>query len=343
MKTALQGIGGLLLAALLLYFVFHDKDPKALSAALSRVSWPLLALGALVNLSHNVVRVLRWRLLLEPVRKNVPFRPMFSAIVIGFMTTLIGGRVGELVRPALLSARETLPLGPCVGTVVADRLLDGVAIVALFAAGSLDARFVAGSAALSGTIRVAAAIALVGIVVGLAALVAISTRVDRLDVWLSRRAAPMRWIGRAALGFSRGADALRSPRRVGPILAYSLLLWLMIALGTWLGIRAAGADISFSDSLVMLPLLALGVSLPTPGAVGGYHALMQFGLVSLFGVDPTIAAGAGLLMHLAIALPVFALGSVLLYVDKVSWSDLVAAAKQVRALGNSQGAIEATR
>jgi uncharacterized membrane protein YbhN (UPF0104 family) len=227
--------------------------------------------------------------------------------------------------------------------VVADRLLDGVAIVALFAAGSLGAQFVAGSAALAGTIRVFAALALVVMVVGLAVLVSMSTRVDRLDSWLARRAAPLRWLGRVALGMSRGADALRSPRRAVPILAYSLLLWAMIALGTWLGIEAAGARISFSDSLVMLPLLALGVSLPTPGAVGGYHAAMQVGLVSLFGVDPTVAAGAGILMHLAIALPVLVLGLSLLYVEKVSWSDLVTAAKQVRALGSAQGAIGAAR
>ena len=52
----------------------------------------------------------------------------------------------------------------------------------------------------------------------------------------------------------------------------------MIGFGTWIGIRSAGADVGFADILVMLPLLALGVSLPTPGGVGGYHALMQFGL-----------------------------------------------------------------
>ena len=91
----------------------------------------------------------------------------------------------------------------------------------------------------------------------------------------------------------------------------------------------------------MLPLLALGVSLPTPGGVGGYHALMQFGLTALFGVDPTVAAGAGILMHLAIVLPVLVLGPVLLYTEKVSWSDLVAAGRKVRALGHAERAVEA--
>lgn len=337
MKTAVQGLGGLLLAVLLLYWVFHDKDPQALSSALIRASWPALALGAFINLSHNVVRVLRWRLLLAPVRERILFRPMFSAVVLGFMTTLIvPGRVGELVRPALLSAREDLPLGPCLGTVVADRLLDGVAIVALFAAGSLGAHFVAGSASLAGEIRFTAAVALVAIVAGLIGLVVVSALGPRLEAWLSRRSAPLMWAGRAALGLSRGADALRSPRRAALIVLYSLVIWTMIGLGTWVGIRAAGAAVGFADTLVMLPLLALGVSLPTPGGVGGYHALMQIGLVSLFGVDPTIAAGAGILMHLAIVVPVLIVGPILLYTEKVSWSDLVAAGKQVRDLGTAQ-------
>jgi hypothetical protein len=344
MKTALRGIGSLVLAVLLLYWVFHGKDPQALSSALLRASWPALAVGAVVNLGHNVFRVLRWRWLLDPVRSHVPFRPMFAAVILGYMTTwLVPGRIGELVRPALLSAREDLPLGPCLGTVVADRLLDGVTIVALFALGSLSAHFTAGSAVLAGEIRLTALIVLAVIVGALVVLVAISTLGGRLDGWLSRRWSPLRWAGRAALSLSRGVEALRSPRRLVPIAGYSLLAWITIALGTWIGIRAAGADIGFADVLVMLPLLALGVSLPTPGGVGGYHALMQFGLTSLFGVDPTIAAGAGILMHLAVLLPVLLVGPAFLYTEKVSWSDLIAAGRQVRALGNDEDAVEAAR
>lgn len=336
MKTALQGLGGLLLAALLLYLVFRNIDREALSNALAAVSWPALAAGAAINIAHNVFRVFRWRWLLQPVREGVPFRPMFVAVILGYMTTwVLPGRVGELVRPALLSARERLPLGPCLGTVVADRLLDGVAIVVLFAAGSMTARFATGSAALAGQIRVTAAVALVVVLAGLAALIATSALGDRLEGWLTRQWAPVRWTGRAALALSRGTDALRSPRRLVPIFAHSFLAWLTIALGTWIGIRAVGADVSFSDVLVMLPLLALGVSIPTPGGVGGYHAAMQIGLTRLFGIDPTTAASAGLLMHVAIVMPILIAGPVLLYTERLSFADLVAAGKQVRSLGSA--------
>src|SRR5262245_33906906 len=194
MRAALQGIGGLLLAGLLLYWVLHDKDPEALSAAIWRASWSALALAAVINVAHNVFRVLRWRWLLDPVRENVPFRPMFTAVILGYMTTwLVPGRVGELVRPALLSAREKIPLGPCLGTVVADRLLDGVAIVALFAAGSLGARFATGSQSLAAEVRLTAFLALAAIALGLAAFIGVSSLGGRLDGWLSRRWAPVRW------------------------------------------------------------------------------------------------------------------------------------------------------
>jgi hypothetical protein len=70
---------------------------------------------------------------------------------------------------------------------------------------------------------------------------------------------------------------------------------------------------------------------------------MQFGLVSLFGIDPTIAAGVGILLHLAIVLPVLVAGPILLRVEKVSWSDLVAAGRQVRELGHAHRPVEAAR
>lgn len=344
MKMILQGVAGLLLAGALLYWVLHDKDPKALREALSRTSWGMLALGATINLGHNVFRVLRWRWLLAPVRERVPFRPMFVAVILGYMTTwLIPGRIGELVRPALLSARERIPLGPSVGSVVADRLLDGFAIVALFAIASLWASFAPSAAADAAKITGAAWLALTVMVVGLVALTALSTAGARADAWLAGRPGPVRWLGRAAIGLAQGASALRSPRRLMAVLGYSFAAWMTIGVGTWLGVRAAGAPVSYADVLVLAPLLALGVALPTPGGVGGYHALMQFGLTVLFGVDPTVAAGAGIVMHLGIVIPVLVLGPILLVTERISWADIVASARQVREMGHAPAAIGETR
>jgi len=138
-----------------------------------------------------------------------------------------------------------------------------------------------------------------------------------------------------------GSDALRRPRLLIPILAHSLLAWLTIALGTWLGMRAARAEVGFADVLVLLLPLAFGIALPTPGGAGGYHAAVAFGLTGLFGVPADIALGAGILMHLAIVVPVLALGPILLRVEQVSWHDVLAAGRHVKSLGAGPTRMEA--
>ena len=60
---------------------------------------------------------------------------------------------------------------------------------------------------------------------------------------------------------------------------------------------------------------------------------MQLGLTQLFGVDGNLAAGAGLLMHLAVMLPVLLIGPAVLYAEQLSLADLVRTARQIQSLG----------
>src|SRR5262245_47567353 len=336
MKEGAKALAGILLAILLLWWVLRDTSPEKLKEALLRASLGMLIVGGLVNLGHNVFRVWRWRALLDPVREGIPFRPLFTAVIIGYLTTwVVPGRLGEVVRPALLSAREDVPLGPCIGTIVSDRLLDGATIVFLFAVGTLVTHLPGDAAPHVTAIRTSAFFLLGLVAVPLVFLVLASTARERLSDWLSARSRAVGWIGRAALSLARGTEAMRSPALLLRILVMSLAAWLTIALGTWIGILAAGVAVPFGAVLILLPLLALGVALPTPGGAGGYHAAMAFGLTKIFGIAPELAVSAGILMHLAVTVPVILLGLVLLRTERIAWGDLIAAAKQVRALGAS--------
>jgi uncharacterized membrane protein YbhN (UPF0104 family) len=96
--------------------------------------------------------------------------------------------------------------------------------------------------------------------------------------------------------------------------------------------------VSFGAILIMMPLLVLGIAIPTPGGAGGYHAAMKFGLTRLFLVSESVAVGAGFLMHAVVVIPVVLLGSALLIVDRIPVQDLFRAARQVRDLGSSPAA-----
>jgi hypothetical protein len=333
-KEIVRILGGALLAVALLYVVLHGVDRGRLWQDLRGASIGALVLGSLINLAHNVFRIWRWRVLLRPVRADVAFRPMMSAVIIGYMTSwVLPGRLGEVVRPGLLSAKEPVPLGPCLGSVVADRLLDGVAIVMLFVAGSFLLPLRGEAAAYAGDIRTAAVAMLLIISVPLVTLVLVQVNREDFARRFGHRRGVVGWVARTLLGLAHGTEALRSPWLLTVVTVQSLLAWLTIGLGTWIGVRAAGARVPYVAILVMLPMIAFGVALPTPGGAGGYHAAMKFGLWKLFGVSEETAVAAGLLMHLGVVVPVIVLGVVLLRTERISWHDLIAVARQVRDLG----------
>jgi uncharacterized protein (TIRG00374 family) len=328
-------LGGILLAVVLLWWVLRGTDPGAVWQQLKDASFGLMLVCVVLNVGHNVFRVLRWRALLDPFQPGVPFRPMFVAIIVGYMTSwVIPGRLGELVRPMLLSARERVPLGPCIGSIVADRMLDGMSVVALFVIGSWITPLEGEAAEYetvirTGSLTMAALVAAVTVVMLIA-----SSAGPRFENWLDRRHGAIRWVGRSTMAISSGVRALRSPRLVIELVVYSLLAWLTIAAATWAGVHAAGADVSFGAILVIQPLLVLGVAVPTPGGAGSYHGAMKVGLM-LFGVTQVTAVSAAFLMHFLIVVPVILLGMVLLWTDGISWKELVSSAAQLRKLGSS--------
>ena len=74
-------------------------------------------------------------------------------------------------------------------------------------------------------------------------------------------------------------------------------------------------------------MLALAIAFPTPGGAGTYHAAMKEGLFR-FGVTESLAVSAAFLMHAICIVPVILLGLVLLRVDRISWKEVVAAARR---------------
>lgn len=323
--------------AALFWLILRGHDPREVGEALLRASVAGVVVGAILNFAHNAFRTWRWGALLEPAKSAIPFRPMFSAIVIGYLVSwVVPARLGEVVRPALLSAKERVPLGACLGSVVADRLLDGATLAVLFAVGAQFAAFAGEADALTSQIRTGAGVLAVGTVVLIGALVVASARRESIGRLLAGAPGPVRWVGHAFLSVASGSEALRSPRLFAWIVVHGFAAWLTIGAGTWIGVRAAGAPVSYAQVLVLLLPLAFGIALPTPGGAGGYHAAMTYGLTRLFGVAPEVAVGAGILMHLAIVVPVLLVGPLCLRLERVRWHDVLAAGRGVRGLGSGQ-------
>jgi uncharacterized membrane protein YbhN (UPF0104 family) len=342
LKDAAKFVAGLAVAILLLWWVLRDPSGEITWAevwqTMKQASPVGLLLAVLLNLGHVVPRAWRWGTLLRPVRAGIRLRPMFSSTVIGYMTSwIVPGRVGELVRPALLSAREKLPLGPCMGSIVADRLLDGVTIVAMFAVGVFLTPYDEAIAEGVGLFKTAALAMLAGVGIGIGMLLLFSIFREPIEAWLDGRPKLIAWVGRSFLSLARGVDALREWRRIPLLLLQSAVIWLVIALSTWVGVRACGVDIPFAAVLMLNPLLALGVAVPTPG--NAYHSAMKLGL-GWFGVQAPFDGSAAILMWLVITVPPIVLGTLLLKVEGISWRHLLEIGRQLRSLGSAPAAAQ---
>src|SRR3970282_2470226 len=87
--------------------------------------------GAVV--ATYVIRAYRWQFLLHPIGPN-RFRTAFRPTVIGFAALgVLPARAGDVLRPYLLARQEGLTVSATLATIVMERVLDLIAVLALLA------------------------------------------------------------------------------------------------------------------------------------------------------------------------------------------------------------------
>jgi hypothetical protein len=146
-------------------------------------------------------------------------------------------------------------------------------------------------------------------VAALALMFVLAGHPEWLQVWVARaeRILPDRAAGLTRL-FASGLGVLRRPERLLASLGWSMVLWLVTCGETWAVARAFHIDMSFPGSWLMMVLLVVGVAVPTPGAVGGFHEAFRLGATAFFGADNDAAVGAAIVLHVTSFVPVTVLG-----------------------------------
>jgi uncharacterized membrane protein YbhN (UPF0104 family) len=154
--------------------------------------------------------------------------------------------------------------------------------------------------------------------VALAFLLALHANAERVVGALEKMLARTpRWLaeplGRMLHSFSAGLAVLRAPvGHLGKIGLQSLVVWLLIALGFHLNHLAFRIDLPFHATFLLIAFLTVGVAIPTPGMVGGFHAFYLIALSQVYGVDRATAAAAGIAAHALTNLPILVCGLALL-------------------------------
>jgi len=309
------------LAVALFAWFLRDASLAGVWAEVRRARPDLLALGTLVMAVGFLLRVIRWQCLLRPVGAT-RLRTAFRALVMGYAaSSLLPARAGDVLRPYVLARQEGLSATSTFATIVMERVLDLVVVLAMLAtfvwsvAGNLTGSpAVMRSVQASGVTAAAAAVALMVVLV----LVAhhperISAFVFRLQRVLSPRLAGR--VAEAATAFSAGLAVVRAPGPLAWAVVWSVAVWVVNAVQIWLITLAFGIQMPFAGTFLQQALLVVGVAVPTPGAVGSFHEAYRIGATAFFGASEQAAVGAAIVLHAVAFLPVTVLGVIFMVRD----------------------------
>jgi len=310
---------GIALGLVLLYLFLRGVAWDELAAAFRSADKGYLAAVVAATVVIYVARAWRWGYLLDPLAR-VRFMRLFSATVVGFMTGLIVPRAGEVVRPYLVARRHAIRTSAAFATIILERLIDLITVLVLFGLYLyvLPAPETQTRGALMHVLKVAGGIAGLGALAALGLLFAFHVHAERAMAFLDRfiKVLPARLalpLSVALRSFGEGLAVLQAPApRLLLIAGQSVLLWLSIAAGIFFNNLAFGIGLPFRATFLIIGFLTVGVAVPTPGMVGGFHESYLLALTQAFGIDKGTAAAAGIALHALSNLPVLVMGLLLL-------------------------------
>ncbi len=329
MNKTVRNVVIILLSVGLLVVFLRGANLGVVWAEVKSADSTLIGLSALITMVTMALRAVRWQYLLAPIG-HAGFAPAFRTTTIGFAASaVLPARAGEVIRPYLLARQAGLSATATFATIIIERLLDAVTCVLLLASFVVlfDPGMDRADSVLYGLVEAG------GVVVGGGALLmlgfmfvaardprAVSRLAYKVEHLLPGRVTHA--LANGLLRFAEGCAVVRTPRRLAAALLLSLPVWLAIAAGIWTVTEAFGIGIPFTGTFLIIALLVVGVSVPTPGGVGGFEYAVQIALTSFYGVPNDRAVGTALVLHVVSLLPVVVVGFLFLIQDGLGLSGM---------------------
>ncbi|MFQ5352077.1 MAG: lysylphosphatidylglycerol synthase transmembrane domain-containing protein [Candidatus Binatia bacterium] len=311
-------------SGLFLYLAFRGEDWSKLSDTLAKADFRYALHMGGIGIYALYVRSQRWRLILElSTRKAQAIGPLFSASAIAFMANmLLPLRVGEIIKPYLVSQHTEVPMSTALATVVLERILD---LVALFVFALLVVSWLEVPTEVRNMTWIAGGIAASGAVVIAVVQINRERLLPVLDGWWAklpqRIAVPLVKLEHQ---FLNGIAAVSGIVAVVQLLVWSAYLWLVIAVSFAFGFLAFDLAVPFlGGGVTVTALVALAVAVPSaPAFVGQFEWGCKLALESVYSVPGNLAGAYAIFTHATQFAVQVLLGLVYLVKEGLSFREL---------------------
>ncbi len=298
-KSVLQYIFLILLTVLLLWLSLRglqvgegENKSKFLWHAWQKSNKVYLLLMAVAVMVSHVIRAERWRMLLKPTGNHVSFIGSFLSLMIGYLVNLAVPRGGEVSRCYNLYKLEKTPVEVSFGTVVVERIVDVICMMALIAL-SFFVEWTKIKAFIN-TLEFPASngfgISPWAIVIFLALVVL------ALGLFLLRKNEKFIKILK---GFREGLGSIFKLKNKVLFIVYSIAIWGLYFLMTYWVLKAFNEtqDLGFGAVLTLFAIGSIAMAVPLPGGAGSYHTLVPMGLVALYNLPKADAIAFVFIFH----------------------------------------------
>lgn len=275
-----------------------------------------------------LMRAIRWKIFLKPVRPKTKVSELVSPTLIGFTGLALLGRAGEFIRPYLIARRTDLPFSSQLAVWAVERIFDVGAfavltVLAIFLPSALPSiphpeyyvRFREAGFLL---IALVGALAVAAVIVGRkgeAAARWVEDRFSHLSSNFGHR------LGQKVREFGMGLNTIHGPASLLWLMLVSIGMWYLIALSYQEVTHSYGVDsleIPVSQLLILMGSSMVGSMLQLPAVGGGSQMATIATLSSVFDVPPEIAASCGILLWLVTFAAVVPLGLILSHHERLS-------------------------
>ena len=224
----------------------------------------LLAAAVAVHYTTFISRGARWRLLLQNTQeRGAPLPGVLycsKLVLLGWFVNAVAWlRLGDAYRAYLYREEQDASFSRTIGTILAERICDGVLVVILVV---VAAPFLIRSGGDAAWAVLAVAAAAVAVLVGVVAVMvwAREWALRKLPNWMAER------YGR----FHQGT--LGSFQRIVPVTLLGLLAWMAEVARLYLVVKALDLDLGFALVIVLAMANSLLSLVPTPGGFGAVES-----------------------------------------------------------------------
>ncbi len=340
MKRILHITAVVVLTIVFVWLFLHNSNLSDVWRIMRQTNLVWFAIGLLVNFSALIFRTFRWRTLIDP--ENPPgFFPTFFANTVGYMlSTVLPIRAGDVARPALLARRTNVRFSGALGTVLTERFLDlyGLLLPFIyfvvvhwngFASDPRTARsfFIVKSGTIFAIVLLGATTLLI------AGIFFFQGTVRRVHEWVGRFV-PGRFRNAWMHFFDAFVKSLELPAgALGRVLLFTAAIWFCLSAQFWIVLVALRRPLAFDSSFFISGISTVGMVIPTPGGVGGFHKACQLVLTAFYHFDIDTSVAVAVVLHVVGTLPVLVTGLILFAHAGLRWKDVKVEAAPETAAG----------